>query len=140
LGEDLAVAGGLAFDAGGQVLQRGQRIDLLFHLAHGLAVEVDGDGDVAAAVEAVDLRGAAGGGDLGHGGERHAAAAGGGHAQLAEQGRVGQRFLVQLHADRHLALGQVELGQELLVVAAGGHARGGGDVGGGHAQVGGARS
>src|SRR5690606_27637396 len=122
-----------------QVLQRGQCVDLAFHLAHGHAVEVDGDGDVAAPVEAVDLRGAAGSGDLGHRRQRHAAAAGGGHAQLAEQGRVRQRGLVELHADGHLALGQVELGQELLVVAAGGHAGGGGDVGGGDAQVGGAR-
>ena len=88
--EDLAVAGRLQGHARRQLLQRRQRLDLLVHLAHRAAIEVHGDGDVATTVEAVDLRRAAVGADLRHCRQRHAAAVGAGHAQLAQHGRIGQ--------------------------------------------------
>jgi hypothetical protein len=84
-----------------QVLQAGQGQRLLFHFAQRLAVEFDLEIDVAQAVVAVDLGGAAGDGEAGHGADHHRAGLAR-HRQAFEQAEVLARRGRQLDDDGHL--------------------------------------
>src|SRR3546814_10930630 len=108
------------------------RLHLVHHLAQRAAVELGGEGDVALALVARDLRRPAGHADVGHRRQRHRAVLAA-HPQLADQARVVQRGLGEADTDRHLAPALVGLGQALLGVAGGGDARGLAASGGGPA-------
>jgi hypothetical protein len=102
------------------------------------AAELDVKGDVAAAVEPVNLRRPAVHADAGHMAQRHRAVAAG-HGQARQRCQVSAHRIRQLDPDRHLPLRQVELGQAGVVIASGSDPHRLADGRSRHAEVGGAR-
>ncbi len=92
-----------------------------------LADEIGAEHDAARAVVAVDGGRALAELELGDGRQRHGGARGGRDLQLFDELAVLARLFVELHADRHLAVADVELGEVGADVADGGDAHGFGD-------------
>ena len=130
------VARSAALDAGRQVVHARQLVDQVLHVADGHAVELGVDHHAAGAVAPVDTGRAAVDAQFGHRGQGHVAVLAG-HRQLCQQRQVVARRFRQAHQDRHLALGQVQFRQGLIVVAGGGHAQRFADRRRCHAEVGG---
>ena len=96
----------------------GSRSILRCDVAERQTAEFRFDIDVAAAVEAVDLRGSAADGHFRDARQRHQSAATR-HAHLFDRREIAPRLERQLHADVDLAVGQIQFGQRGVVVAGG---------------------
>ena len=138
LDEGLRVARGHDAHTRRQVAHLRQRHDLRGHITERTAVELGGDRDIALAIDAVDARRSAARADVGDGRQGHRAARAR-HPQLAEHFGIGERDACELHADRYLALREVQLGEPLTYITARGDARRVRDVDGGDAEIGRAR-
>ncbi len=122
-------------NAGRQVAQAGLGERRFFDLAERLTAELDLEVDVAQSIVAIDLGRAAPQADLRHVAQPHRPT-GPGHRQAFEQGEIGARRSRQTHDDGHLALGQIELGQALVVIARGRDTQGVGNRCRGHTEIG----
>ena len=103
----------------GQVLQRRQVIDRLHRGAELGTLEIRVNEQAPALVVAAHARRSLTERDVGHRLEWHGGAARGGHRQVLECREALAAFLEEAHADRHLAVGQRELGAVLVQVAEG---------------------
>ena len=135
LAHHLGVADLDHLDAGRQLPDRRQLLNRCRDIAQRQPRQLDLEVDVARAVVTVDQRGTASEfqrGDL----RQHHRAAGAGNGKASEQRQVLARRRVELHDDRNLSLGQVELGQRHIVIAGGGNTQCLAYRSAGHAEVG----
>ena len=124
--------------SGRQISQARQGPRLGIDFAQSALTQFHFQHHVAVTVEAGDLRRSAVHTDVGHLRQHHRATLAG-YGQAPDRGQVRAHRIGQLHANRHLALRQVELGQRRIVVTGGGHAHRLANAGRRHTQVGGAR-
>jgi len=117
-----------------QIFQRRQRHGLGIDRAQLAACQLDIERDVTAAVEAIDLCRAAVDADVRHVRDQDRPEAPG-HRETLDGREVGTHGIRQLHAHRHLALAEVELGQAHVVITRCGHAHGFGNALRGDAKI-----